>query len=130
MEQHNQPTILERQAEVLETDIGSFERIRQLKILNLFHEGHKEAAIFVVIGWTEDMEEWAAQDSTHRRRIIFETRRADFYLAAEDTEGALECLGDAADQASHEGHFDLLDIIEMKVNAVKKVSQKIFGEVV
>lgn len=128
--EHDQPNALEQQEEVLETDIDSSGRVRQLKILNLFHEGHKEAAVLLVFSWTEDMEEWSTQDPTHRRRVVFETRRADFYLATEDTEGALECLNDAADQASHEGHFDLLDIIEMKVKAVKKVSHQIFGGVV
>lgn len=108
--------------EILETDLESFDRIQQLKILDVFHQGEKDAAIGLVVLWLEKVEKWAAEDATLRRRIILETKRADFYLAMGDTDGAFGCLEDACIQASHEGHFDLMSLAEQKIAAMEKVT--------
>lgn len=125
MELKNNPNSLEGGQEILEIDLESADRVQQLKILDVFHKGEKDAAVGLVVNWLERLEEWAVADPTLRRRIILETKRADFYLAMGDTDGAFDCLEDACIQASHEGHFDLMSLVEQKIAALEKVTGRV-----
>ncbi len=120
-----QPISTIEQKDSLEISLESTHRVQKLHILDIFHQGRQEEAVEAVIAWTEGLEKWRSDDPTPRRGILIELARSDFYLAAQDTEGALECLDAASLQARDQGYFDLETQAEDRISTVLKVSRSI-----
>ncbi len=73
----------------------------------------------MIIAWTLQEEVRVSRENTSRAATVFNIERADLYMAAGDTEGALECLEDARVQAHNENETELYQQILTKMDEVE-----------
>lgn len=94
----------------------------EVDLLHLKTQKNPEAVIRV-IAWTMQQESWAEEDMTHRRSILLDIARADFYIASGDIDGAYECLDETVARCGQEGHFDLQKIADDKITTIIKIEK-------
>ncbi len=95
------------------------EKIEKAKVMELLRAKGLEdpEANAAVMQWTAQREEEVMQENTSRAAIVFNVERADLYIAAGDTEGALDCLWDARTQALQENDAEMAALINAKLEA-------------
>lgn len=103
-----------------ETNIdGMLEMHRQRVIESITQQG-VEASMEHIRAWCDKAEKWAEEDPLNRtqvtrRMVIVNFAKYEFYVAANDTDGAEECADDALFMAEQEGCADLVEMILKKI---------------
>ncbi len=76
----------------------------------------------LIVQWTlrreKAVEAYKVKEAMARESILFNTDRAELYVAAGDIDGAIDSLYDAIDQAANEGHEDLRSMAQAKADAL------------
>ena len=74
----------------------------------------------LVLEWTKEREAVVAKENTSRAAIVFNIERSDLYVAANDIEGAIECLESALTQAEQENEEKLRKEILEKIESLEE----------
>jgi len=74
----------------------------------------------LVLQWTKEREAVVAKENTSRAAIVFNIERSDLYVAANDIEGAIECLESALTQAEQENEEKLRKEILEKIESLEE----------
>lgn len=72
----------------------------------------------LVMQWTLEQEELVRRVNTSKATLMFNILRSDVYLAAGDSDGALECLEEARVQAYQENETTLYSMIMQKMDQI------------
>lgn len=112
-----QETVIQK----LETGLEGMLEMNRQQVIESIEKNGAEASMELIGKWCDKVEKWAEEDPLNRtqvtrRMVIVNFAKYDFYLAARDVEGALECIDDAIFMAEQEGHLDLKEKIERRLN--------------
>lgn len=110
----------ERVPQKLETGVDAMLEMNRQQVIESIKMNGVEVSMELISRWCDKAEKWIEEDSMNRtqvtrRMVIVNFAKYDFYLAAKDQEGALECAEDAIFMAEQEGHLDLKEIIIKKM---------------
>ncbi len=113
----------------LETGLDAILEMNRQEVIESIEKNGVEASMELIGKWCDKAEKWAEEDPLNRtqvtrRMIIVNFAKYDFYLAARDVEGALECINDAIFMAEQEGYLDLKENIEKRMTATLPKSEE------
>ncbi len=110
----------EQTPQKLETGLDPMMEMHRQQVIESIGVNGVEASMELIGKWCDKAEKWAEEDPLNRtqvtrRMVIVNFSKYDFYKAAKDDEGAIECAEDAIFMAEQEGHLDLKAHIESKL---------------
>lgn len=90
-------------------------RISKQLVLESIRNNGIEGSGGILGDWCDKAQKWVSEDPSKRRMIIIDFAKYDFYIAANDFEGADECVDMSIYMARQEGYTDLELYIESKL---------------
>jgi hypothetical protein len=90
-------------------------RISKQLVLESIRNNGIEGSEEILGDWCDKAEKWASEDPSKRRMIIINFAKYDFYISANDFDGADECVDEAIYMTRQEGYTDLELYIESKI---------------
>ncbi|MEI6353042.1 MAG: hypothetical protein WCO35_03870 [Candidatus Nomurabacteria bacterium] len=110
----------------LELEIDLVLKMEFEHVLDLIKKEGLEESIEAVNSWYNKAEKWAQREflistTLKKRMLIINYTRIDFYVAAGDIDGALECLDGANFMADQEGFLDIKDLYKDKESELLKL---------
>jgi hypothetical protein len=113
----------------LETSFDAMLEMNRQQVIESIEKNGVEASMEIIGKWCDKAEKWAEEDPMNRtqvtrRMVLVNFAKYDFYIAAKDIDGALECAEDALFMAEQEGHIDLKEKIEKRMIETLRESEK------
>lgn len=113
----------------LETSLDALLEMNRQQVIESIEKSGVGASMELIGKWCDKAEKWTEEDPMNRtqvtrRMVIVNFAKYDFYLAARDTEGCLECIDDAMFMAEQEGHLDLKEKIEKRMSDAPPKSEE------
>jgi hypothetical protein len=108
----------------LETGLEVMLEMNRQQVIESIEKNGVEASMELIGKWCDKAEKWAEEDPMNRvqvtrRMVIVNFAKYDFYISAKDMDGALECADDALFMTEQEGHVDLKEKIEKRLDEGK-----------
>lgn len=107
----------------LETGLDAMLEMNRRHVVESIKTNGVEASRELVSTWCDKAQGWVDEDKlnktqVNRRLIIVDLGKADFYIAAGDTDDALDSLDATSCMAEHEGNLDLKEQAENKITEI------------
>ena len=119
----------ENESQKLETGLDAMLEMNRQQVIESIEKNGVEVSMELIGKWCDKAENWAEQDPLNRtqvtrRMVIVNFAKYDFYISANDMDGAQECVDDALLMADQEGYQDLREKIEKRISETSPKSDE------
>lgn len=115
MEGKNRPESFKDKKDKMDFELEKNLELQKIKIIESIKDNGLDASMDIISSWCDEAEKWAEKDDTKRSMVLINFAKYDFYIAANDLEGAAECATEAIYMAEQEGYSDIKSFIESKI---------------